>query len=149
MGLTIALLFSLETCIVQMQTVWVNFACTKNFSISWQKRLSMSAMWVCLPGAQYPLWRTNKLLFLVSWSRSLHFWRETKVNSRCCWRCVLSWQVLSQQREMRIYWWLCNNSEIQLWLWKVWSLVVCSQSSFHVTRARKDDKNRQNTFFLC
>ena len=23
------------------------------------------------------------------------------------------------------------------------------QSSFHVTRARKDDKNRQNTFFLC
>ena len=32
---------------------------------------------------------------------------------------------------------------------KVWSLVVCSQSSFHVTRALKVDKNRQNTFFLC
>ena len=30
-----------------------------------------------------------------------------------------------------------------------WSLVVCSQSSFHVTRAGKDDKNRQNTLFLC
>ena len=50
---------------------------------------------------------------------------------------------------MRIYWLLCNNSEIHLCLWKVWSLVVCSQSCFYVTRARKDDKNRQNAFFLC
>ena len=49
----------------------------------------------------------------------------------------------------RIYWRLCNNSEIHLWLWKVWSLVVSSQSSFYVTRARKDDTNRQNTLFLC
>ena len=31
----------------------------------------------------------------------------------------------------------------------MWSLVVCSQGSFYVTRAREDDKNRQNTFFLC
>ena len=59
----------------------------------------------------------------------------------------MSWQVLSQQREIRIYLWLCNNTEIHLWLWKMWSLVVCSQSSFYVTRASKDDKNRQNTLF--
>ena len=52
-------------------------------------------------------------------------------------------------REMRIAWWLCNNSEIHLWLWKVWSMVVCSQCSFYVTRTRKDDTNRQNTIFLC
>ena len=44
---------------------------------------------------------------------------------------------------------VCNNSEIHLWFWKVWSLVVHSQSSFHVTGARKDDKNRQNTLLLC
>ena len=30
----------------------------------------------------------------------------------------MSRRVLSQQREMQIYWWLCNNSEIHLWLWK-------------------------------
>ena len=54
----------------------------------------------------------------------------------------MSWQVLSQQREMQIYWRLCNNSEIHLWLWKVWSLVVCSQSSFYVTGAQKDDKKQ-------
>ena len=29
------------------------------------------------------------------------------------------------------------------------SFVVCSQSSFFVTRARRDDKNRQNSLFLC
>ena len=31
----------------------------------------------------------------------------------------------------------------------MWSLVVCSQSSFYVTRALEDDTNRQNTLFLC
>ena len=77
------------------------------------------------------------------------FSRESKVSSRCYWRCVLSRWVLSQQRKMRISWLLCNNSEIHLRMWKVWSLLVGSQSSFYVTRARKDDKNRHNTFFLC
>ena len=61
----------------------------------------------------------------------------------------MTWQVLFQQREMRISWRLCNNSKIHFWLWKVWSLVVCSQSSFYVTGARKDDENGQNTLFLC
>ena len=121
----------------------------KDFSISRQKRLSMPAMWVCVPGAQFSIWSSNKFLVLVTWSRVLHFWREPKINSRYYWRCQLSWQVLFQQREMRIYWRLCNNSAIHLCLWKVWSLVVCSQSSFYVTRARKDDTNRQNTLFLC
>ena len=32
---------------------------------------------------------------------------------------------------------------------KCGALVVCSQSSFYVTRTRKDDKNRQNTILLC
>ena len=38
--------------------------------------------------------------FFVVWSRGLHFLRESKINSRCYWRCVLSWQILPQQREM-------------------------------------------------
>ena len=106
-------------------------------------------MWVCASSAHYCFWRPNKLLFLVAWSRGLHFWRESKINSRGYWRCVLSRWVLPQQREVQIYWWLCNNFEIHLWLWQMWSLVVCSQSTFHVTRARKDDRNGQNTLFLC
>ena len=55
--------------------------------------------------------------------------------------------IVPTENLLRIYWRLCNNSEIHLWLWKVLCLVVCSQSSFYVTRAPKDDKNRQNTFF--
>ena len=35
MGITIALLSSMETCIVQIQSVWVKFACTKRlFNLS-------------------------------------------------------------------------------------------------------------------
>ena len=104
-------------------------------------------MRVCVSSSQFCIWRSKKFFFLVVWSWGLNFWGESKINSRCHWRCVLSRRVLSQQREMQIYWWLCNNSEIHLWLWQLWSLVVCSQSSFYVTTARKDDKNRQNTFF--
>ena len=122
------------------------FCLHKKTSISRRKRLSMPAMRVCVSGAQYSFWRSNKLLFVV-WSRGLHFWRESRFNSRCYWRRLLSWQVLFQQRELRISWRLCNNSEIHFWLWKLWGLIVCSQSSFYVTRARKDDKNRQNTLF--
>ena len=55
----------------------------KDFSISRQKRLSMPAMWFCVPGAQYSFWRSKKFLFLVAWPRRLHFWREPKISSRC------------------------------------------------------------------
>ena len=146
--MTIVLLFSLGTCIVQIQSVWVNFACTKRlFNLLTEAIINVRNARLCARCAIIFL-KIKKILFLVAWSRGLHFWRESKINSRCYWRCVLSWQNLSQQREMRTNWWLCDNSEIHLWLWKVWSLVVCSQSSFHVTRACKDDKNRQNTLFV-
>ena len=119
----------------------------KNFSSSRQKRLSMPIMRVCVPGAQYSFWRSNNNLFLVAWSRGLHFWKELKISSRCYWRCLLSWQVLFQQREMRIYWRLCNSSEIHLWLWKVWSLVVCSQSSFYVEHVKTTQTDKTCFFF--
>ena len=63
-GLTIALWFSLGTCIVQTQTVRANFACTKDFSVSSQNRISMSAMWVCVPGAQFSFWDQRNSFFL-------------------------------------------------------------------------------------
>ena len=91
----------------------------------------------------------QKRFFFVVWSKNLHFWKESKVSSRCYWRCLLSWQVIFQEGKMRISWRLCNNCEILLWLWKLSCLVVCSLSSFHVTRTRKDDKNRKNTLLLC
>ena len=109
----------------------------------------MPAMRVCVSGAHCSFWRSKKFLFLVAWPRGSHFWREPKIISRYYRRCLLSWQVLSQQREMRIYWWLCNNSEIHLWLWKVWCLIVCPQTYFYNTRAHEDNKNGESTFFLA
>ena len=72
------------------------------------------------------LLNNKQIPFFVVWSGYVHFRRESTDNSRCYWRRLLSWQLLFQQRKMRISWWLCNISEIHLWLWKVWSLVVCS-----------------------
>ena len=121
----------------------------KDFSVSRQKRLSISAMHVCVTGAQFSFWTSNKFLFRDVWLGGLQIWRESRINSRYFWGCVLSWLKLFQRRELQIFWPLWNNSEIHLCLWKVRSLVVCSQCSFYVTRARKDHKNRQNTLFLC
>ena len=59
---------------------------------------------------------------------------------------VLATNVATEKK--RVSWRICNNSEIHSWLWKVWSLVVCSQSCFYVTKSREDDKNRQTTPFL-
>ena len=147
-GMTIALLFSLGTCNVQIQSVWVNFACTQRlFNLLVESIINFRNVGLSVKCAIFIL-KNKKLLFLVACSRSLQFWRESKVSSICYWRCLLSWQVLFRQREMRISWRLRNNSEIHLCLWKVWNLVVCSRSSFYVTRARKYDKNRQNRFFL-
>ena len=148
-GMTIAQLFSLGTCIVPIQKVWVNFACTKRLvNLLAEAIINVRNVGLCARCAKFFL-KIKKFLCLVAWSRGLHFWREPKISWRCYWICLLSWQILFQQREMRISWWLCNNSEIDLCLWRVWSLVFCSQSSSYVTKARKDDKKRQNRFFLC
>ena len=61
--------------------------------------------------------------------------------------CIVLASIVPTEKNA-IYLTLCNISEIHLWLWKVLSLVVCSKSPFYVTRARKDDKNRQNAVFL-
>ena len=98
------------------------------FSISRQKRLWLSAMRVCVPGAQFSFPRSIKFLFLVVWLSDLHFWWESTINSRFYWRCLLSWQVLFQQRKRWISWRLCNKSEIHLRLWKMWSLLVSSKN---------------------
>ena len=144
--MTIAILFSLGTCIVQIQSVWVNFACTKRlFNLSAEVIINVRNVRLCVRCAIFLL-KIKQIPFSCRLVQGFTFLKRVPKQFKML--LEMSWQVLSQQREMRIYW-LCNNSKIHLWLWKVWSLVVFSQSSLHVTGARKDDKNRQNTFFLC
>ena len=148
-GMTIAKLFSLGTCIFQIRSVRVNFACTKRlFNLSAEAIINVRNARLCA-SSSILLLKINQTPFSCRLANGFTFWIESEINSKCFWKCVLSWQVLFQQKEMRTSWRLCNNSDIKLRLWKFWSLVVCSQSSFYVTRAREDDKNRQNVLFLC
>ena len=121
----------------------------KDFSISRQKRLSMSAMRLCVTGAQSSFWRSNKFLLLVAWSKALRFWREPKINSRSYWRCVLSCQVLVQQRERQVSWRLCNNSEIHLWFWKLWSWLFVHKVPFMLQEHVKTRKTDETRFFFA
>ena len=49
----------------------------KDFSISWQKLLSMSTRRVCVPGEHYSFWRSNKFLLLDVWSRGVYISEES------------------------------------------------------------------------
>ena len=147
-GMTMALLFPLGTCIVQTQSVPAKFTCTKRvFNLSAEAIISIRNTRLCVRCSFFILNMKQKPSH-CHLAKGLHFWRESKINSRCYWRCLLSWQVLFQRRKMRISWQLCKNSKIHLWLWKVCSLVVCPQSSVFVTSARKNDENRQKILFL-
>ena len=60
----------------------------------------------------------------------------------------MSCQVLFQHTEMRISWLLCNNSEIHLWLWKLWSLVVWSTKHLLCyKRTQRRQKQTRYAFF--
>ena len=87
--------------------------------------------------------------FTFLMAKGLTFLKRAQTQFKILLEMSISWQVLFQQIEMRIPCWFCNNSKIHLCLWKKWSLVFCSQSSVYDTGARKDDKNRQKTLFLC
>ena len=108
----------------------------------------MLAMRVCVPVAQNSFWRSNEILFLSFDQRVYIFEQSPKSIEDVFEDVYCPGKVLSQQREIPTSWRLCKNSEVHFWLCKVWSLVVCSQSSFYLTRARKDIKNWQNTRFL-
>ena len=64
------------TCFVRLQSVRVNFACKNDISISRQKQSSMSAMGVCVPGAQYSFWRAKQFLFL-SFGQAVYIFEES------------------------------------------------------------------------
>ena len=62
-------------------------------------------------------------------------------------RCTVS--TKSARRELRVSGRSCSYSEIHLWLQKLWSVIASSQSTFYITGAGKDNKNRWNTLLFC
>ena len=99
--MTIALLFSLETCIVQIRSVWINFVCTRRLSnLSAEAVINVRNTRLCARCAIFFL-KKKQTPFSGHLVKRFTFFEESP-KTRCYWRCVLSWQVLSQQREMRI-----------------------------------------------
>ena len=89
-GMTITLLFSLGKCTVQIQSVWLSFACTKRLlNLSAEAIINVRNARLCATRAIFHL-KIKQIFFPVLWSRGLHFWREPKISSRCYWRYVLS-----------------------------------------------------------
>ena len=129
-GMTMAIFDLLGRSIVRIQCVRVNFAGSKNiFWNFWQKRLSMSSMQVHVWSAQYSLRRTNKFIFFEVWPRDLFFWIDTKLNSRCYWRYLLSWNVFFKTEVC-----LCPFIEEERWrllrLCAMQSVGPCFENSF-------------------
>ena len=146
MGMTIALLFSLGTCIVRIQNNWLNFACTKRFfNLLAEAIINVRNVGLC---ARCPIFflMIKHSPFSSRLVKGFTVLKRAQNQFKMLLEISIVLASIVPKREMRISWWLCNNFEIHLCLWGVWSLVVCSQSSFYVTRARKDDKNRKHVF---
>ena len=145
--MTIALLFSLGTCHVQTQSVQVDYTCTTIlFNLSAEAIINARNAPLCVRCAIFVL-RIKEFPFSCRLGKGFTFLKRTQNQFKILFE--MCWQVLFQQREMRIYWRLCNNSEIHLWLWILWSLVVCSQNSFMLQEHVKTTKADKTRFFFA
>ena len=146
-GMTIALIFSFGTRFVWTQNVRVNLPAQKTFqSLSGIDNQCPQVVFVC-EGRNIPFEDpTISSSFLAKWFIFLK--RVQNQFKMLLEMSIVMPSIVSTERIARISWRLCENSEINLWFWRVRSLVVCSQSSFNVTGARKDDKNRKKTLSL-
>ena len=123
------------------KSVWVNFACKKRlFDLLAEAIIIVRNVRLCARCAIFLL-KIKQIPFSCRLVKRFTFLKRTQNQFKILLEMSIVLANLFQQREMRISWRLCNNSDIHLWLWKVKSLVVCSQSSFHVTGEREDDKN--------
>ena len=93
--------------------------------------------------------KITQIFFLVVWPRGFSILKRVhnQIKTLLEMSIVLASIVLTESNANVLT--VSNNSETHLWSWKLWILVVGSKSSFYVTGARKDDKNRQNMLSLC
>ena len=148
--MTIALLFSLETCIVQIQTVWVNVACTKRlFNLSAEAIINVRNARLCVKRAIFPL-KNKQIPFFLSLGQGVYVFEESPKSiqevigdvycpGKYCFnreKCESIGGYVTTPRSI----YGCGKCGAWLFLHEV---------PFPFTGARKDDKNRQNTLFLC
>ena len=148
-GMTIALLFSLGTCVVQIQSVLENFACTKRPSnLTAEAIINNRNARLCARCAIFLL-KIKEIPFSCRLAKGFTYLKEVQNQFKILFlmSVVLANFVPTERCESLGGY--VTTPRIHLWLWNVWSLVVCSQCSFYVTRARKDHKNGQKSFFFA
>ena len=147
--MTLALLFSLGTCIVQIQSVWVNFACTKRlFNLLAEAIINVCNVGLCARCAIFLL-NIKQIPFSCRLVRGFTFLKRAQISSRFYWRCLLSWQVLFQQREMRISWWLCNNTRSIYACGKCGACLFVHKVPFLLQEHVKTTKTDKTRFFFA
>ena len=147
-GMTIALLLSLGTCILQKQSIWVNNACTgRLFNLLAEAIINISSVGLCVRCAIFLL-KIKQILFSCRLVKGYTFLKRLQNQLKMFLEmCIVLASIVPTERNASLLT-VMQQLPDPLRLWKIWSLVDCSQNSFFVARARKDDKNRQNTLFL-
>ena len=108
MGVTIALLFLLETCFVQMQSVWVYFAYTlRLFNLSAEAIINARNARLYVRCAVV-IFEDQSNSFFLAPGQGAYIFGENPKSIQDNTGDVLSWQVLFQQKEMQIYWYYVN-----------------------------------------
>ena len=108
-------------CIVQIQSVCVNFACTKGlFNLLAEANIRVRNVGLCARCAIFLL-KIKQIPFSCRLVRGFTFWKRAQ-------------NQFKRLLEISIV--LASNDPTE-------------GSSFYVKRAHTDDKNRQNKFFLC
>ena len=121
---TIALLFSLGTCIIQIQSVRVNFACTKKFyNLSAEAIINVRNARQCARCAIF-LSKIKQAPFYCRLAKGFTLLRIIQNQFRILLELRIVLASIFQQRELQISCRLCNNCQKHFWLWKVWSLLL-------------------------
>ena len=146
-GMTIALLFSLGTCIVQIQIIWVNFACTKGlFNLLAEAIIYVCNVGLCVRCAIFLL-KNKRSPFSCRLVKGFTLLKRTQDQFKIMLEMsIVMASIVPTERNANL---LLVMLQLRDPFMLVESMVVCSQRSFYVTRARKDDKNRQNIFFFA
>ena len=103
MGITIALLFSLATCIVQIQSVWVNFACTKRlFNLSAEAIIKARNARLCVKCAIFLL-KINEIPFSCRLVQGFTFLKRIQNQFKMLLEtCIVPVSIVSTERSANL-----------------------------------------------
>ena len=112
MGTTIAQLFSLGTFIVQIQSVQVDFACTKRlFNHLAEAIINVRNVGLCARCAIFLL-KIKEIPFSFRLLEGSTFLKKAQNQFKMLLEMSIVLASIVPTKRMRISWWLCNNSEI-------------------------------------